>query len=130
ATGEELTAELAGRFSRQAGGVELGNLYGPSETAVEVTGWVWEAGQGRARVPIGRPIANLRVYVLDERQAAAGLGMRGEVYIGGAGLGRGYLGRAELSGEKFVPDGVSGEVGGRLYRTGDGGRYGGGGEIE
>ena len=130
ATGEELTAELEGRFHEVVRGVELSNLYGPTEAAVEVTGWKCERGEGRERVPIGRPIGNVRMYVMDERQEVVGVGMRGEMYIGGVGVGRGYYGRGDMSGEKFMPDVYSEEEGSRMYRTGDIGRYRGGGEIE
>src|SRR6185436_5541619 len=80
-------------------------------------------------VPIGRPIANTQMYVLDKRKEAVGVGVVGELHIGGVGLGRGYEGRAELTAERFIPNPYSGE-GERMYRTGDLGRYLPDGSIE
>jgi amino acid adenylation domain-containing protein len=108
------------------------NHYGPTEaTVLSTSGAV--AGQARVEgeLPgIGRPIRNTQVYVLNGPQQVAPLGVVGELYLGGAGVGRGYLGRAELTAERFVPDGVSGRSGERLYRTGDLGRYRSDGELE
>ena len=81
-------------------------------------------------VPIGRPIWNTQVYVLDGEQRPVPLGVLGELYLGGVGVGRGYWQRAELTAEKFVPDPYGGERGGRLYRTGDVVRQVGAGVLE
>jgi amino acid adenylation domain-containing protein len=99
------------------------NHYGPTEATVLCTAATVARNGSGALPPIGRAIANTQVYVLDEWQQLAPLGVVGELYIGGAGVGRGYLGRAELTAERFVPDGVSGRRGVRLYRTGDLVRY-------
>src|SRR5262245_26033424 len=80
--------------------------------------------------PIGRPLGNLTVYVRDARGQLAPVGGDGELYVGGAGLARGYLGAPGVTATRFVPDGVSGAVGARLYRTGDRARWRGDGELE
>jgi non-ribosomal peptide synthetase component F len=112
----------------------LYNLYGPTEAAIDVTAWRCleekKEGERRRRIAIGRPIGNTQMYVLDERQEPVGVGVMGELYIGGEAVGRGYWGKAAMTAERFVPDGVSGKSGERLYRTGDVGRYRGDGGIE
>jgi acyl carrier protein len=102
------------------------NLYGPTECTVDATLWRIE---GREPV-IGRPIGNTRVYVLDEHLEAVPVGVRGELYIGGEAVGRGYWKRAEMTAERFIPDPFSVEGGGRLYTTGDRARYHADGNIE
>ncbi|HVR99237.1 MAG TPA: amino acid adenylation domain-containing protein, partial [Thermoanaerobaculia bacterium] len=108
ASGEALPAELVRRFSA-AVDVELLNLYGPTEASVEVS--VWACDPERPTAPIGRPISNLRLYVLQPP------GVPGELLLGGVGLARGYLGRPDLTAAAFVPDPFGN--GERLYRTGD-----------
>ncbi len=114
------------------GAPRLANMYGITETTVHVT---WrgigreDAEAGRGSV-IGRAIADLRVYVLHAGGEPAPVGAPGEMYVGGAGVSRGYLGRPELTAERFVPDPYSGEAGARLYRSGDRARWTGAGELE
>jgi thioesterase domain-containing protein/acyl carrier protein len=108
-------------FARLAAEVE--NLYGPTEAAVDVTRWGCRRGVRETSVPIGRPIANIEMYVLDEGLRPVPIGVSGELYIGGVGLARGYRGRAELTAERFIPHPYSRQQGERLYRTGDIGRY-------
>ncbi len=116
--GEALTTALADRF-RAVSDADLVNLYGPAETCIDaVTHRVAPGGHGMG-VPIGRPITNLRAYVLDGEMRLVPDGIRGELYLGGAGLGRGYLRRPDLTAERFVPDPFADRPGGRLYRTGD-----------
>src|ERR1700728_3624250 len=79
---------------------------------------------------IGKPIANTQIYILDEQGEPVPIGVRGELYIGGAGVARGYLNRPELAVERFVPDRFSSEVGAWMYRTGDLGRWLPDGNIE
>ena len=117
--GEALPGALLERFRAALPEVELHNLYGPSEAATAVTSPRCQAEPGRAGVPIGGPVANTRVYVLDGAGEPVPVGVAGELYIGGVPVARGYLGRAALTAERFVPDAFGGEPGARLYRTGD-----------
>ncbi len=121
ASGEALPLDLVRRFHQRLS-AGLHNLYGPTEAAVDVTYWACEREEGRGLVPIGRPVANTRILILDREGRPAPLGVPGELHIGGLQLARGYLGRPDLTAERFVPDplaGIWGEPGGRLYRTGD-----------
>ncbi|HEX2094823.1 MAG TPA: amino acid adenylation domain-containing protein, partial [Longimicrobiaceae bacterium] len=127
-SGEALPWELTERFFAALPRAELHNLYGPTEAAVDVTYHACGSEAGRV-VPIGRPVANTRVYVLDREMNALPAGVPGELYIGGVQVGRGYLGRAGLTAERFVPD-PYGAAGGRLYRTGDRARWLHAGEVE
>ncbi len=125
--GEALHGELAARLRRRAGAVW--NVYGPTETTV------WSAAlaveeDGGGVLPIGRPIANTRIHVLDRRLRPVPVGVPGEILIGGDGVARGYLGRPELTAERFVPDPWSPRGGEALYRTGDLGRFLPDGRIE
>ncbi|QKW05282.1 amino acid adenylation domain-containing protein [Streptomyces sp. NA04227] len=124
AGGEALPAELAGRLL--ATGVQLWNMYGPTETTI----WSSVARVGHGPVTIGEPIANTELLVLDDAGALAPLGVPGELCIGGDGLARGYLGRPELTTERFVPHPFPSRPGERLYRTGDLVRRRGDGSIE
>ena len=122
--GEALSAELAARCYERLPHVRLHNLYGPTETAIDATHGecVREDTGNGGLMAIGRPLTNVTVYVLDERFRQVPVGVSGELYVGGAGVARGYLDRAELTAERFVPDPFGETAGGRLYRTGDIGR--------
>ncbi|HKV09275.1 MAG TPA: amino acid adenylation domain-containing protein, partial [Thermoanaerobaculia bacterium] len=123
-TWAELTARTASFLSS----------YGPTEATVTTTVWQTASGEVPAlqatHVPLGRPLPNARVYVLDPKLQPVPRGVAGELLLGGAGLARGYLGRPDLTAEAFIPDPLSGEPGGRLYRTGDLGRYRADGDLE
>ncbi|HEY0601852.1 MAG TPA: amino acid adenylation domain-containing protein, partial [Herpetosiphonaceae bacterium] len=105
--------------------VQLINTYGPTETTVVATAYSVPASIDAALgdIPIGRPLANLRAYVLDAEMQPVPIGVRGELYFGGFGLARGYRNRPDLTAEKFIPDPFRGKAGARLYRTGDLARY-------
>ncbi|TFF01577.1 amino acid adenylation domain-containing protein, partial [Pseudomonas sp. BCA14] len=104
------------------------NLYGPTEATIDSTSWTCDGSAPVESVPIGKPIANARAYVLDARLEPVALGVVGELYIGGAGVARGYLGRDDLTAERFLADPFSGN--GRLYKTGDLVRYLADGNLE
>jgi amino acid adenylation domain-containing protein/FkbM family methyltransferase len=125
--GEALDERLWGESARRPS-VGFYNVYGPTECTVDAT--VCRIDGEHARPSIGRPIANTRLYVLDALQRPVAAGVTGELYIGGDGVGRGYLRRAGLTAERFVPDAFSNEAGRRLYRTGDLVRYGASGDVE
>ncbi|HEU4881857.1 MAG TPA: amino acid adenylation domain-containing protein, partial [Longimicrobium sp.] len=121
--GEALPAALARRARELLPHAELHNVYGPTEAAVDVTWLPCPADAAGPHVSIGRPMANCRAYFLDRTGEPAPAGVVGELYLGGAQVARGYLGRAALTAERFVPDPFGGEPGARLYRTGDLGRW-------
>ncbi|HEX8276356.1 MAG TPA: amino acid adenylation domain-containing protein, partial [Longimicrobiaceae bacterium] len=114
--GEPLRAELVDALYARGGIERVYDLYGPSEDTTYST-WTLRTAGGPAT--IGRPISNTRAYVLDAAMRPAPVGVPGELYLAGLGLARGYLGRPELTAERWVPDAFAAEPGGRLYRTGD-----------
>lgn len=117
-SGEELPYDLMTKCFERLPGAALYNLYGPTEAAVDVTHWTCEERLDR-KVPIGRAIANTRLYVLDESMLPVLPGEEGELYIGGVQVALGYLNRPELTAERFLPDPFGASGAGRLYRTGD-----------
>ncbi|CAJ3130880.1 non-ribosomal peptide synthetase [Burkholderia pseudomallei] len=115
--GEELTSALANDAWHALRPAAIYNMYGPTETTVFATGYAHTAPIPNGRVPIGRALGNMRVYVLDERMRPMPIGMPGDLYIAGDGVARGYLNRDELTAERFLPDPFT--PGGRIYMTGD-----------
>lgn len=118
--GEALHGETLSFWRQHKPDVRIINEYGPTETVVGCC--VYEVPFGdfmKGSVPIGRPIDNTQLYILDRHLKPLPLGIAGELCIGGAGLARGYLNRPELTAERFVPDPFGGAAGARLYRTGD-----------
>jgi amino acid adenylation domain-containing protein len=113
-SGEALPAALQAAFFATGARAELHNLYGPTEAAIDVSSWRCEPGDAAARVPIGRPIQNIALHVLDADRQLVPPGVPGELHIGGVGLARGYVNRPDLTSDAFVTTSL-----GRLYRTGD-----------
>ncbi|HTQ77181.1 MAG TPA: amino acid adenylation domain-containing protein, partial [Burkholderiales bacterium] len=129
-SGEELSVALQEQCLAVLPQAALHNLYGPTEAAVDVSSWDCQSGSSLVRVPIGRPIANTRLYLLDGARQPVPVGVPGEIYIGGIAVGRGYWNRPELTAERFVADPFSGDPEARLYKTGDLGRWRSDGAIE
>ncbi|KVD29633.1 hybrid non-ribosomal peptide synthetase/type I polyketide synthase [Burkholderia ubonensis] len=128
-SGEALPYDLQQRFFERLD-ARLYNLYGPTEAAVDVTAWECRHDDAHRNVPIGRPIANTRVYIVDAQMQPVPVGVAGELLIGGTPVGRGYHGEPELSAAKFIADPFSADPHARLYRTGDLARYRADGNIE
>ncbi len=141
--GEALTVELSNQFMARLPSVELINLYGPSEATIDTTFWRCHQQHDRPIMPIGLPIGNMQVYILDPYLNPVPVGVQGELHIAGPGIGRGYLNRPDLTAEKFVsnpfrssistrggPRNGEDKIGGRLYKSGDIARYWNDGTIE
>ena len=128
-SGEALPFQMQEQFFESLS-AQLHNLYGPTEAAVDVTHWTCQRKSGRAIVPIGRPVANTQIYILDHNRKPVPVGIAAELYIGGVQVGLGYHNRPELTAERFVPDELTSRPGQKLYRTGDLARYLNEGEIE
>ncbi|MDQ1834736.1 non-ribosomal peptide synthetase [Massilia scottii] len=128
-SGEALPAASVRRFRERFPTLELHNLYGPTEAAIDVTAWDCREETARGVIPIGRPIDNIRIHILDTYGQPCPVGVAGELHIAGVGVARGYLGQPGLTAEKFIEDSFHAQ-GSRMYRTGDIARYLPAGEIE
>jgi amino acid adenylation domain-containing protein len=126
--GEVLSRKLVEEVYGEGKVRRVMNLYGPTEDTTYSTRE--EVSRGAREVMIGEVVENKRLYILDERMEAAAIGVRGEIYLGGEGQARGYVGRGDQTAERFVPDPFSRSGGERLYRTGDEGRMREGGRVE
>ncbi|MCE9674106.1 amino acid adenylation domain-containing protein, partial [Myxococcus stipitatus] len=123
-SGEALSVELVKKaHARLPSTTEVHNLYGPTEAAVDVSFWHCPRGDTRHAIPIGRPVANTRLYVLDSHGQPSPIGVPGELFIAGVQVGLGYWNRPQLSAERFVEDTFSTTPGARMYRTGDVARW-------
>jgi amino acid adenylation domain-containing protein len=109
---------------------ELNNLYGPTETAIDAAFWRCHPDNRSVTVPIGGPIGNMQIYLLNKDMKPVPMGVAGELYIGGVGVARGYMNRPDLTAERFVPNPFSAQKGARLYKSGDLARRQSGGAIE
>ena len=128
-SGEALPRELTQKFYRRLS-AQLHNLYGPTEAAVDVTYWDCATPTPCATVPIGRPIANVKTYILDGHLAPVPVGVAGELHLGGIAVARGYLNRPELTAARFIADPFDHNPHARLYKTGDRARFLPDGNIE
>lgn len=128
-SGQELSCDLQQYFFARLPGVSLHNLYGPTEASVDVTYWQCTPGGTSTRIPIGKPISNTQIYILDNELNPVPIGVAGELHIAGVGLARGYLNQSKLTAEKFIVN-PFGQPGSRMYKTGDLGRYLPDGNIE
>jgi amino acid adenylation domain-containing protein len=128
-SGEALTCELVQQCRSTFTNAQLINHYGPTEAAIEVTCWVCDEGRSDGAVPIGAPIANTRIHILDAHDALVPIGVAGELHIAGVQVGEGYINQPELTAERFIERIIDGRHE-RLYRTGDIARWLGDGQIE
>src|SRR5262249_32597453 len=135
-SGEALPSMLVRRFAERLPHARLYNLYGPTEAAVDVTAWTCSTEDIPTIIPIGRPITNTQIYILDRHGAPVPIGVAGELHIGGVQVARGYLNRLDLTAERFVRDPFAPfapfatEAGARMYKTGDLARWQEDGTIE
>lgn len=129
-SGEAMSSVLRERFYASYPNAKLHNLYGPTEAAIDVTYWRCKQNETLNFVPIGWPVANTQIYILDRRGEPVPIGVVGEIYIGGVQIARGYLNKPDLTQERFIPDPFSELNGARLYKTGDLGRWLSNGAVE
>lgn len=122
-TGEAFPSVLARRWFKRYPEVPMVNAYGPTEASDDVTLHIIREAPVELTVPVGRPVHNMRVYILDDNDQLCPIGVKGRICVGGVGVGTGYVNRNDQAGEAFMQDFISGESGSRLYDTGDIGRF-------
>jgi len=122
-SGQALPLELQQRFFATWDHIALHNLYGPTEASVDVTYWACQKDTTLTSVPIGQPIANIQIHLLDDTLEPVPIGVVGHLYIAGVGLARGYINRPELTAQSFLPNPFSDVLGARMYKSGDLARY-------
>lgn len=127
--GESISPDLVDEFFNKIP-CDLHHSYGPTETSIAATEYTCAPGARRRVIPIGTPLGNTSVYIVDSAMRLSAIGVRGSLYVGGAAVGRGYLGRPGLTAERFTPDWLNGSTGARFYQTGDLCRYWPDGNIE
>ncbi|WP_313918702.1 non-ribosomal peptide synthetase [Tahibacter sp.] len=129
-SGEELPPAVVEDFQRKLPRVGIQNLYGPTEASIDVSWHLCARDHGAVRIPIGRPIDNCRLYVLDREHRPLPSGVAGELYIGGVPVARGYFNRPDINSERFLPDPFADDARARMYKTGDKARWLQNGEID
>jgi amino acid adenylation domain-containing protein len=127
--GEAMPVELQDEFFSKSR-ADLHNSYGPTEGSIDATFWACKRDDNHRTIPIGKPIANMRVYILDANSQPVPVGIPGELHISGTGVARGYLDLPDLTADRFIPDPLGCEAGARLYKTGDKARFLPEGDIE
>jgi amino acid adenylation domain-containing protein len=129
-TGEALGPQLAARWFEKYPGIKLVNAYGPTEASDDITHHIIEGAFSTGQVPIGKPLQNLNIYIVDEQMKLCPVGVSGEIWVSGTGVGRGYLNNPGRTCESFMADPFAAKRGVRLYKTGDFGRWHREGSIE
>ncbi|HLP61102.1 MAG TPA: amino acid adenylation domain-containing protein, partial [Candidatus Deferrimicrobium sp.] len=129
-TGEEVKPFLVRKWFAQFPAVKLVNAYGPTEASDDITHYIMDKAPDMERIPIGRPLPNMNIYIVDYNMQLCPIGMKGEIWVSGAGVGRGYLGDDEKTKHVFMADPFSEDKGVRLYKTGDLGSWLADGNIE
>jgi len=122
-TGEEVKSALVKQWFAHYPGIKMVNAYGPTEASDDITHQVMAEAPAAARIPIGKPLQNLNIYIVDENMNLCPIGIKGEIYVSGVGVGRGYLNEGERTAAAFTRDPFSEKKGVSLYKTGDLGRW-------
>ncbi|MFB6367876.1 amino acid adenylation domain-containing protein, partial [Paenibacillus elgii] len=129
-TGEAVKPAVVSQWFARYPGIRLANAYGPTEASDDITHYVMDRDEGRSSIPVGRPVQNMTIYIVDEGGHLCPVGVKGEIWVAGVGVGRGYLHQEEKTRQAFGEDPFAPERGVRLYKTGDVGRWLEDGNIE